>query len=53
MRSSEMWLPSAKSPEKFHKVFKFEEKGSDVNIAVHMLEDAFDNNYQLTVSGVS
>ena len=39
--------PNAKKP--FVRVIKTEEKGSDVNIAAHMLLDAFKNEYDCAV----
>lgn len=42
-------LPSAEDPSKHHSVMKTEEKGSDVNLAVHMMYDAFKNNFDQAV----
>ena len=47
----EIYAPLAK-PEKKKKsvkIIKTEEKGSDVNIAVHLLNDAWLNNYECAV----
>jgi len=37
------------NPRTYSKVFKTEEKGSDVNLAVHMLNDAWLNKYDCAV----
>ena len=46
------WMPRAKPhPDQnpFLQVIKTEEKGSDVNIASHLLMDAFDNSFECAV----
>lgn len=47
-----VWMPLA-NPEPRHKpyvqVIKTEEKGSDVNLATHLLTDAFDNAFECAV----
>lgn len=47
----EVFAPLAESTEnkKTIKIIKTEEKGSDVNIAVHLLNDAWLNNYDCAV----
>lgn len=48
--SHEVSAPIAgKSPPKFVKILKTEEKGSDVNIAVHLLNDAWLDRYDCAV----
>lgn len=42
-------MPSAKDPRQLLKVIKTEEKGSDVNLASHLLFDACQNAYELAV----
>ena len=44
------WMPLTK-PGKNHyvEVWKTEEKGSDVNLAVHLLKDGYQGNYDLAV----
>ncbi|MGP0565505.1 MULTISPECIES: NYN domain-containing protein [unclassified Nitrospina] len=43
-------MPVANSnPIRFENVLKTEEKGSDVNLATHLLVDAFQNNFELAV----
>lgn len=37
------------SDKKIIKIIKTEEKGSDVNIAVHLLNDAWLNNYECAI----
>ncbi len=37
------------NPPKFTRIFKTEEKGSDVNLAVHLLNDAWLNKYECAV----
>ena len=37
------------SPPKFTKIYKTEEKGSDVNLAVHILNDAWLDKYDCAV----
>lgn len=47
----EVMAPLAKpfSDKKIIKIIKTEEKGSDVNIAVHLLNDAWLNNYECAI----
>ena len=45
----EISMPVAGAPNKQVRVIKTEEKGSDVNIASHLLIDGFKNNYELAV----
>lgn len=47
--SHEKKLPRAQDPQKQVKVIKTEEKGSDVNLAVHLLNDAWKNAYDCAV----
>ncbi len=49
--SHEVFMPNApiSSPPSFSKVYKTEEKGSDVNLAVHLLNDAWLNQYDCAV----
>jgi len=49
--SHEIYAPLAKPDknQRFVKIIKTEEKGSDVNIAVHLLNDAWLNNYDCAV----
>jgi len=45
-------MPLADSPGKkpqYVRVIKTEEKGSDVNLATHLLSDAYENNYDIAV----
>ena len=43
-------MPVANSnPQQYVQVIKTEEKGSDVNLAVHMLHDGFKKDYELAV----
>ena len=42
-------LPLAFEPSWFTKVIKFEEKGSDVNLAVHAVADGFNDKYDLAI----
>jgi uncharacterized LabA/DUF88 family protein len=44
-----MPLVNYSEQQKFVKVVKTEEKGTDVNIAVHMLNDAWEDKYDLAV----
>jgi hypothetical protein len=37
------------SPQAYARVIKTEEKGSDVNLAVHLLNDGYKNDYELAV----
>jgi hypothetical protein len=45
----EVTMPSAEQPGKYARVIKTEEKGSDVNIATHLLMDGFRNDYELAI----
>lgn len=47
--SHEVVMPLAGQQGKFARVIKTEEKGSDVNIATHLLMDGFRNEYELAV----
>jgi uncharacterized LabA/DUF88 family protein len=47
--SSIVSMPLAASPYSFVKVIKVEEKGSDVNLATHLLCDAFRNDFDVAV----
>ena len=50
--SQEISLPMAGYPpnnQKFVKVIKFEEKGSDVNLATHLLNDGYKKEYEVAV----
>ena len=50
--SHEVSMPLANPPKrgaKFAQVIKTEEKGSDVNLAVHMLHDGYQGKYELAV----
>ena len=42
-------MPSAKDPRQMVKVIKTEEKGSDVNLATHLLFDACQDAYELGI----
>jgi uncharacterized LabA/DUF88 family protein len=42
-------MPLAPPDKGYVRVTKTEEKGSDVNIATHLLMDAFDDAYELAV----
>jgi len=42
-------MPKAKPPPKTVKVIKAEEKGSDVNLSVHLLNDAWLNKYDCAI----
>ncbi len=37
------------NPQKYERVIKTEEKGSDVNLAVHLLNDGYKKDYELAV----
>ncbi len=37
------------SPQRYERVLKTEEKGSDVNLAVHLLNDGYKKDYELAV----
>jgi uncharacterized LabA/DUF88 family protein len=54
-RTREVSAPVVVPPPNFIRVFKTEEKGSDVNLAAHLLLDGFRNNYEcaIVVSGDS
>lgn len=45
----EVWMENANPPPKKTKVWKNEEKGSDVNLALHVLNDAWLNLYDCAV----
>lgn len=50
--SHEVMMPLASPPatgQKYVKVVKTEEKGSDVNLATHLLSDGYENNYDIAV----
>jgi hypothetical protein len=47
--SHEVSMPLAGQPGKYARVIKTEEKGSDVNLATHLLMDGFRNEYELAV----
>ena len=48
--TKEVMMPLANSnPQQYVRVIKTEEKGSDVNLAVHMLNDGFKRDYELAV----
>lgn len=48
--TKEVMMPLANTnPQQYVKVIKTEEKGSDVNLAVHMLNDAYRNDFELAV----
>lgn len=54
-RTREVMAPVVTPPPNYMKVFKTEEKGSDVNLAAHLLLDGFQNHYAcaIVVSGDS
>jgi len=54
-RTRQVMAPVVAPPPPFIKVFKTEEKGSDVNLASHLLLDGFRNNYEcaIVISGDS
>ena len=54
-RTREIMAPVVNPPPTFMRVFKTEEKGSDVNLAAHLLLDGFRDNYEcaIVVSGDS
>lgn len=45
----EIMMPLAPPDRGYRRVIKTEEKGSDVNLATHLLIDGFDNKYELAV----
>ena len=48
--TKEVMMPLANSnPQQYVRVIKTEEKGSDVNLAVHLLNDGFKGDYELAV----
>ena len=55
LRTREVMAANVNPPPPFVRVFKTEEKGSDVNLAAHLLLDAFRNKYEcaIVVSGDS
>lgn len=44
-----VWAPKVSDPTKFVEVIKTEEKGSDVNLAVQLVHDAWDNQFECAV----
>jgi uncharacterized LabA/DUF88 family protein len=48
-RTREVMAAVVTPPPNFMKVFKTEEKGSDVNLAAHLLLDGFRGNYECTI----
>ncbi len=50
--SHDVWLPLANTSREriqYARVIRTEEKGSDVNIATHLLNDAYQNDYEVAV----
>jgi hypothetical protein len=47
--TKKVWAPHANPPPVKVEILKTEEKGSDVNLATHLLLDAFKGNYQQAV----
>jgi uncharacterized LabA/DUF88 family protein len=48
--TKEITMPLANTnPQQYARVIKTEEKGSDVNLAVHLLNDGYKNDYELAV----
>lgn len=48
--TKEVTMPKANSnPQQYVRVIKTEEKGSDVNLAVHLLNDAYQKDFDLAV----
>ena len=48
--TKEVIMPKANSsPQEYVKVIKTEEKGSDVNLAVHLLNDAYKGDFELAI----
>lgn len=47
--TSTPWMPVVQPPPKFIQVHKTEEKGSDVNLATHLLADGFLGSYDTAV----
>jgi uncharacterized LabA/DUF88 family protein len=47
--SNNKYYPLAKPPHNKVEIMRMEEKGSDVNLAVHLLNDAFKNDYDVAV----
>lgn len=48
--TKEVMMPKANSyPQAYVRVIKTEEKGSDVNLAVHLLNDAYQKEFELAV----
>ena len=43
------WRPLASNPAKFVEILNTEEKGSDVNLAVHLVNDAWLNRYDVAL----
>jgi hypothetical protein len=48
-RTRETWARCVNPPPKKARIYKTEEKGSDVNIASHLLMDAFRNHFECAV----
>lgn len=44
-----VWMENVSPPPTKHHVYKTEEKGSDVNLALHLLDDAWQNRYDCAV----
>ncbi|BAZ00484.1 6-hydroxy-3-succinoylpyridine 3-monooxygenase HspA [Tolypothrix tenuis PCC 7101] len=47
--SSRIWMPLAANPAEKVKVIKTEEKGSDVNLAVHLVSDAYKQEFEQAI----
>lgn len=48
--SKPVWMPVFNtSPQQYVQIIKTEEKGSDVNLAVHLLNDGYKEEYELAV----
>ena len=47
--SHEILMPSAKNPNRQVKILKTEEKGSDVNIATHLVNDGHRRRYEVAI----
>ncbi len=47
--SEKRWMPRADNPQEKVRVIKTEEKGSDVNLAVHLLNDGWRDEYDCAV----
>lgn len=46
---SRVWMPHANPPPPSVEVWKTSEKGSDVNLAAHLLMDGFKNDYEAAI----